>query len=309
AKEFKEMFESATNEAVKYFGKGEVFIEKYVENPRHIEIQVMADKFGNVVHLGERDCSIQRRHQKVIEIAPSPRLNAPVKKELCRVSTKAMIRLGYESVGTIEFLVDAEDNFYFIEMNTRVQVEHPVTEIISGIDIIQEMIKIAEGEKLSFLQEDIKFRGYAIEFRVNAENAQRNFMPSIGKITNYMTPGGPGVRLDSSAYTGYVIPPNYDSMVGKLIVWALDWDGAVRKAKRALDEFYIEGVITNIPLHREIVRDADFISGNLTTNYLDKKMDNFNLNACVALANEDKKIAHITELIEAIKNNQLKARN
>jgi pyruvate carboxylase subunit A len=309
AKEFKEMFESATNEAVKYFGKGEVFIEKYVENPRHIEIQVMADKFGNVVHLGERDCSIQRRHQKVIEIAPSPRLNAPVKKELCRVSTKAMIRLGYESVGTVEFLVDAEDNFYFIEMNTRVQVEHPVTEIISGIDIIQEMIKIAEGEKLGFLQEDIKFRGYAIEFRVNAENPQKNFMPSIGKITNYMTPGGPGVRLDSSAYTGYVIPPNYDSMVGKLIVWALDWEGAVRKAKRALDEFYIEGVITNIPLHREIVRDADFISGNLATNYLDKKMDNFNLNACVALANEDKKIAHITELIEKIKSNQLKARN
>jgi pyruvate carboxylase subunit A len=309
AKDFKEMFESATNEATKYFGKGDVFIEKYVENPRHIEIQVMADKFGNVVHLGERDCSIQRRHQKVIEIAPSPRLNAPVKKELCRVSTKAMIRLGYESVGTVEFLVDAEDNFYFIEMNTRVQVEHPVTEIISGIDIIQEMIKIAEGEKLAFLQEDIKFRGYAIEFRVNAENPQKNFMPSIGKITNYMTPGGPGVRLDSSAYTGYVIPPNFDSMVGKLIVWALDWDGAVRKAKRALDEFYIEGIITNIPLHREIVRDADFISGNLTTNYLEKKMDNFNLNACVALATEDKKIAHITELIEAIKSNQLKARN
>lgn len=309
AKEFKEMFESATNEATKYFGKGDVFIEKYVENPRHIEIQVMADKFGNVVHLGERDCSIQRRHQKVIEIAPSPSLNAPVKKELCRVATKAMIRLGYESVGTVEFLVDAEDNFYFIEMNTRVQVEHPVTEIISGIDIIQEMIKIAEGEKLGFLQEDIKFRGYAIEFRVNAENPQKNFMPSIGKITNYMTPGGPGVRLDSSAYAGYVIPPNYDSMVGKLIVWALDWDGAVRKAKRALDEFYIEGVITNIPLHREIVRDADFIKGNLTTNYLEKKMDNFNLNACVALATEDKKIAHITELIETIKNNQLKARN
>ncbi|MDD2789586.1 MAG: acetyl-CoA carboxylase biotin carboxylase subunit [Sulfurimonas sp.] len=309
AKEFKEMFESATNEAKKYFGKGDVFIEKYVENPRHIEVQVVADKYGNVIHLGERDCSIQRRHQKVIEIAPSPRLNAPVRKELFRVATKAMFRLGYESVGTVEFLVDAEDNIYFIEMNTRVQVEHPVTEIISGIDIIQEMIKIAEGEKLSIMQEDVNFRGYAIEFRINAENPMNNFMPSIGKITNYMTPGGPGVRIDSSAYAGYVIPPNYDSMVGKLIVWSLDWDGAVRKARRALDEFYIDGIITNIPLHREIVRDGDFIEGKLTTNYLDKKMEGFNLHAIDALAQEDKKIGYITQLINKIKSHQLKARN
>ncbi|DAB30303.1 MAG TPA: acetyl-CoA carboxylase biotin carboxylase subunit [Sulfurimonas sp. UBA12504] len=309
AKEFKEMFESATNEAKKYFGKGDVFIEKYVENPRHIEIQVVADKYGNVIHLGERDCSIQRRHQKVVEIAPSPRLNAPVRKELFRVATKAMFRLGYESVGTVEFLVDAADNIYFIEMNTRVQVEHPVTEIISGIDIIQEMIKIAEGEKLSFMQEEVNFRGYAIEFRINAENPMNNFMPSIGKITNYMTPGGPGVRLDSSAYAGYVIPPNYDSMVGKLIVWALDWDGAVRKARRALDEFYIDGIITNIPLHREIVRDGDFIEGKLTTNYLDKKMEGFNLHAIDALAQEDKKIGYIAELINKIKSHQLIARN
>jgi pyruvate carboxylase subunit A len=309
AKLFDEMFDSATNEAKKYFGKGDVFIEKYVENPRHIEVQVIADKYGNVLHLGDRDCSIQRRHQKVIEIAPSPRLSDAVRKELYRVSTKAMFKLGYESVGTVEYLVDAEDNFYFIEMNTRVQVEHPVTEIISGIDIIQRMIEIADGDKLKFLQEDIKFRGYAIEFRINAENPQNNFMPSVGKITNYMTPGGPGVRLDSAAYAGYTIPSNYDSMIGKLIVWALDWEGAVKKAKRALDEFYIEGFPTNIPLHREIVRDQDFIDGYMTTNYLEKKLNLFNLHAVNALAEEDQKIAKITALIQALNANKIKARH
>ncbi len=306
---FDEMFDSATNESIKYFGKGDVFIEKYVENPRHIEIQVVADKFGNVIHLGERDCSIQRRHQKVIEIAPSPRLNESVRKELFRTSTKAMFKLGYESVGTIEFLVDAEDNFYFIEMNTRVQVEHPVTETISGIDIIQLMIEIAEGDKLKFLQEDVKFRGYAIEFRINAENPQKNFMPSVGTITTYITPGGPGVRLDSSAYTGYTVPSNYDSMIGKLIVWALDWEGAVKKATRALDEFYIEGFPTNIPLHREIVRDDDFIAGNLATNYLDTKLDLFNLHAIDTIAEENIKVANITNLIKMINEHNITARH
>lgn len=301
AKFFDEMFDSATNEAKKYFGKGDVFIEKYVENPRHIEVQIIADKYGNVLHLGDRDCSIQRRHQKVIEIAPSPRLNHETRKELYRISTKAMFKLGYESVGTVEFLVDDKDNIYFIEMNTRVQVEHPVTEIISGIDIIQRMIEIAEGDKLKFLQEEIKFRGYAIEFRINAENPQLNFMPSAGTITNYITPGGPGVRIDSSAYTGYTIPSNYDSMVGKLIVWSLDWEGAVKKAKRALDEFYVDGIPTNIPLHREIVRDADFIAGNLNTSYLDRKMDIFNLKAVNSLEQEDKKVSYLTSMIEKIK--------
>ena len=305
AKLFDEMFDSATNEAIKYFGKGEVFIEKYVENPRHIEIQIVADKYGNVVHLGERDCSIQRRHQKVIEIAPSPRLSPEARKELYRISTKAMLKLGYESVGTVEYLLDADDNIYFIEMNTRVQVEHPVTEIISGIDIIQRMIEIAEGDKLKFLQEEIVFRGYAIEFRINAENPQNNFMPSAGTITNYITPGGPGVRIDSSAYAGYTIPPNYDSMVGKLIVWALDWEGAVKKASRALDEFYVEGVITNIPLHREIVKDADFIAGKLDTSYLDKKMELFNLNATKSIEKEEEKTSFITNLINKIKEHKL----
>lgn len=307
--EFNELFEAATAEAKKYFGKGDAFIEKYVENPRHIEIQIVADKYGNVVHLGERDCSIQRRHQKVIEIAPSPRLNEAVRRELYRISTKAMFRLGYESVGTIEFLVDEDDNIYFIEMNTRVQVEHPVTELVSGIDIIQRMIEIAAGDKLKFLQEEIKIKGYAIEFRINAEDPKKNFFPSAGKITNYLTPGGPGVRLDTSLYAGYTIPSNYDSMIGKLIVWALDWEGVVRRARRALDEFYIEGVPTNIPLHRQIVRDQDFIDGIFNTSYLDKKLEGFNLDAIHDIEEEEKRMEQITKLIKMIKNNNIAVRH
>ena len=305
-KDFRDMFESATNESMKYFGRGEAFIEKYVENPRHIEIQIIADKYGNVLHLGERDCSIQRRHQKVIEIAPSPRLNNNTRKELCRIATKAMFKLGYESVGTVEFLVDEQDNIFFIEMNTRVQVEHPVTETITGVDIIQRMIEIAEGDKLQFLQEEIQFRGYAIEFRINAENPQKNFMPSVGTITKYLSPGGPGVRLDTSIYTGYKVPANYDSMIGKLIVWALDWEGAVKKAKRALDEFYIEGFPTNIPLHREIVRDQDFKDGKFFTNYLDKKMEEFTLHSIDNIKHEEEKIENIMKFIQKINSNNIK---
>jgi pyruvate carboxylase subunit A len=308
-KDFKEMYESATNESMKYFGRDEVFIEKYVENPRHIEIQVIADKYGNVLHLGERDCSIQRRHQKVIEIAPSPRLNNETRKELYRIATKAMFKLGYESVGTVEFLVDEQDNIYFIEMNTRVQVEHPVTETITGVDIIQRMIEIAEGDKLQFLQEEVQFRGYAIEFRINAENPQKNFMPGTGTVTKYLTPGGPGVRIDTSIYTGYKVPANYDSMIGKLIVWSLTWEGAVKKAKRALDEFYIEGFPTNIPLHREIVRDADFIAGTFNTSYLDKKMEIFTLNSEDNIKKEEEKISNIVKLMETINKNKLKIKH
>ena len=307
--EFKALFESATSEAKKFFGKGDVFIEKYVENPRHIEVQIIADKYGNVVHLGERDCSIQRRHQKVIEIAPSPLLNAGTRKEIFRIATKAMFRLGYESVGTIEFLVDENDTVYFIEMNTRVQVEHPVTELISGIDIIQRMIEIAAGDKLRFLQEEIIFRGYAIEFRINAEDPKKNFFPSAGLITNYMAPGGPGVRLDTSLYAGYRIPPDYDSMIGKLIIWALDWEGAVRKARRALDEFFIDGVPTNIPLHKAIVRDQDFIDGKFTTAYLDEKLAKFNLDAINCMEKEEERMKSITKVIETIKQNNLSIRH
>ncbi|MDX9814626.1 MAG: acetyl-CoA carboxylase biotin carboxylase subunit [Sulfurimonas sp.] len=299
--EFKSLFEAATNESIKFFGRGEVFIEKYVENPRHIEIQIIADKYGNVVHLGDRDCSIQRRHQKVIEIAPSPRLSAAVRRELYRISTKAMFKLGYESVGTVEYLIDENDNIFFIEMNTRVQVEHPVTEIISGIDIIQRMIEIAEGDKMIYLQEEIQFKGYAIEFRVNAENPQMNFFPSTGTVVEYHTPGGPGVRLDSALYAGYTVPANYDSMIGKLIVWGIDWKGAVKKATRALDEYHIEGFTTNLGLHREIVRDQDFKDGKFTTNYLDKKMEEFKMGAESSIKKEEEKMSMISSIISKIK--------
>jgi len=309
AEDFKEMYESATNEALRFFNRGETFIEKYLKNPRHIEIQIVADKYGNVVHLGDRDCSIQRRHQKVIEIAPSPLLNEAVRRELYRVSTKAMFKLGYESVGTIEYLVDQDDNFYFIEMNTRVQVEHPVTEVISGIDLIQRMIQIAEGDPLKFLQEEINLRGYAIEFRINAENPKMGFVPSPGLITNYLAPGGPGVRLDSMAYTNYQIPSNYDSMIGKLIVSALTWEDAVRKAKRALNEFIIEGIPTNIALHRQIVRDQDFIDGKLDTGFLDAKLQHFNLDAIHNMDNEEAKMKHIEQVIAAINAKNLTVRH
>jgi len=307
AEEFAELFEAAKNESLKYFGRGELFIEKFVENPRHIEVQIVADKYGNVVHLGERDCSIQRRHQKVIEIAPSPSLNDEVRQKLFTVSTEAMKKLGYESVGTIEFLVDAEDNFYFIEMNTRVQVEHPVTEMISGIDIIQRMIEIAAGDKLMFKQEEIILRGYAIEFRINSEDPQKDFFPTTGTVKKYLTPGGPGVRLDTSLYSGYELPTSYDSMVGKLIVYALDWKGCVNKAKRALDEFYIEGFETNIALHREIVRDEEFKEGKFDTSYLDKNIKKFNLDAQSSLIDEEKRLKKFEEIIAARKENKLVA--
>lgn len=309
AEDFKEMYDSATKEALRFFSRGEVFIEKYLKNPRHIEIQIVADKYGNIVHLGDRDCSIQRRHQKVIEIAPSPLLSHEVRRELYRVSKKAMYRLGYESVGTIEYLVDQDDNFYFIEMNTRIQVEHPVTELISGIDLIQRMIRIAEGDKLIYMQEEIHLRGYAIEFRINAENPKLGFVPSPGLITRYLAPGGPGVRMDSMAYTNYQIPSNYDSMIGKLIVSGGTWEEVVNKARRALDEFIIEGVPTNIALHRQIVRDQDFIDGKLDTGYLDGKLQTFNLDAIHNMDDEEEKMRQITAVIDAINKNKLNVRH
>ena len=308
AKEFKKLFEEAQTESVKYFGRDEVFIERYLEKPRHIEIQILADSYGNVVHLGDRDCSIQRRHQKVIEIAPTPNLKDETRRELYRVATKAMFKLGYESAGTIEFLVDKDENFYFMEMNTRIQVEHPVTEIISGVDLIQRMIEIADGDKLHFLQEEINFNGYAIEFRINAEDAQKAFAPHPGTIKEYMPPGGPGVRLDTIAYKGYTIPAYYDSMIGKLIVFAIDWEGAVKKAKRALSEFVIEGIPTNITLHKQIVKDQDFIEGNFNTGYLEDKLSRFNLEAVNELEIEDEKYEKLAELITSIKKNQVKVR-
>jgi len=302
--DFIPMFEAATKEAERFFGRGDAFIEKYLSNPRHIEVQIVADKYGNVIHLAERDCSIQRKHQKVVEIAPSPRLNDVVRKELLRTSKKAMIKLGYESVGTVEYLVDEEDNFYFIEMNTRVQVEHTITEAISGVDIIYRMIRIAEGHKLPFMQEDIKFRGYAIEFRINAEDPKNNFMPSSGRISTYLSPGGPGVRLDSIGHKDYIVPTNYDSMIGKLIVTGLDWDACVRKSRRALDEFIIAGIPTNIPLHREIVRDEDFKEGIFNTTYLDKKLPTFTMEAIHHLEEDEAKNERVAAIVAALKMKQ-----
>jgi pyruvate carboxylase subunit A len=219
-----------------------------------------------------------------------------------------MFKLGYESAGTIEFLVDKDENFYFMEMNTRIQVEHPVTEIISGIDLVQRMIEIADGDKLQFLQEEIRFSGYAIEFRINAEDAQKDFAPRPGSITEYMPPGGPGVRLDTMIYKGYNIPAYYDSMIGKLIVFAIDWDGAVRKAERALDEFVIEGVPTNLTLHRQIVKDQDFRDAVFNTGYFDKKLDGFDFSSENLLQTEEEKHKKLVALIESIKKNQVKVR-
>ena len=266
-------FESAYREAETFFGKGDIFIEKYIDNPKHIEVQVLGDKYGNIIHLGERDCSIQRRHQKLIEIAPSPALDKDLRMRILGNAVKALMKVGYENAGTLEFLVDMNTKeYYFIEMNTRLQVEHTITETITGVDIVEMMIRIAAGEPLPYLQSDITFRGYAIEFRINAEDPKRNFAPSPGKITAYYSPGGPGVRIDASVYKDYIIPPYYDSLIAKMTVWALTWEKAVARARRAIDEFIIRGIPTNIPLYREIVRDPDFLRGNFGVRFLEEKI-------------------------------------
>ena len=266
-------YESAYREAEAYFGKGDIFIEKYIENPKHIEVQVLGDKYGNIIHLGERDCSIQRRHQKLIEIAPSPSLSRELRMRILGNAVKALIKVGYENAGTLEFLVDTNTgDYYFIEMNTRLQVEHTISETITGVDIVELMIRIASGEPLPFLQSDITFRGYAIEFRVNAEDPKKSFAPSPGKITAYYSPGGPGVRIDAGVYKDYIIPPYYDSLIAKMTVWALTWEKTVARARRALDEFIVRGVPTNIPLYREMVRDPDFLKGDFGVGFLEEKI-------------------------------------
>ncbi len=271
--ELKKTFESAYREAEAFFGKGDLFVEKYIDNPKHIEVQVLGDKYGNIVHLGERDCSIQRRHQKLIEIAPSPSLPRELRMKILGSAVKALMKVGYENAGTLEFLVDMKTGeYYFIEMNTRLQVEHTITEAITGIDIVELMIRIAAGEPLPFLQSDVTFRGYAIEFRINAEDPKRGFAPSPGKITAYYSPGGPGVRIDAGVYKDYIIPPYYDSMIAKMTVWALTWEKAVARSRRAIDEFIVRGVPTNIPLYREIVRDPDFLRGDFGVRFLEEKL-------------------------------------
>ena len=269
-------FTIAQNEAEANFGNPDVYIEKYIEAPRHVEFQVIADQFGHTIHLGERDCSIQRRHQKLLEESPSPALNDELRQKMGEVAIQASKAANYKGVGTIEFLLDSNNNFYFMEMNTRVQVEHPVTEMVTGIDIIREQIKIASGEKLNIKQEDVKIRGAAIECRINAEDPSNNFIPSPGKIEELNMPGGFGVRVDTHIYPGYVISPHYDSMVAKLIVHGDNRNEAISRMNRALGEFYISPIKTTIALHIEILKNPEFLKGNVTTHFLDH-MDMGNL--------------------------------
>ncbi len=270
AEEVSEAFSTARAEAKAAFGNDEVYMEKYLTHPRHIEIQVVADSHGNVIHLGERDCSLQRRHQKVLEEAPSPALNAEDRAKIGRITAEAIQKLGYLGVGTVEYLYE-DGEFYFIEMNTRLQVEHPVTEMITGIDLVREQIRIADGAPLSVKQKDVKFNGHAIECRVNAENPA-TFRPSPDKITGYLSPGGMGVRLDSAIYAGYSIPPNYDSLIGKLIVHGRDRAECLMRLRRALNEMVITGVETTLPLFRDLMNEADVINGDYSIHWLEKNL-------------------------------------
>ena len=262
-------YDRVISEASKAFGKPEVFLEKCVVNPRHIEVQVIADSHGNVIHLFERDCSIQRRNQKLIEIAPSPQLSEAQREYIGNLAVKAAKAVGYENAGTVEFLLDSDNTFYFMEMNTRLQVEHTVTETITGIDIVQEQIRIADGQELQYKQDEVKYRGFAMEFRINAEDPKNDFLPSFGKITRYYAPGGPGVRMDAAIYSGYVIPPYYDSMCAKLTVWALDWEGVIERGRRALSDMLVYGVKTTIPYYQEILKHPDFRDGEFDTSFVE----------------------------------------
>jgi acetyl-CoA carboxylase, biotin carboxylase subunit len=260
----------AQKEAEANFGNSGVYLEKFLVEPRHIEIQVLADNYGNVIHLGERDCSIQRRYQKLIEEAPSPALSEDLRSRMGEAAVKAAESVQYSGAGTVEFLLDKDGNFYFMEMNTRIQVEHPVTELITGIDLVKEQIRIAAGEKLKWKQEDIRFDGWSIECRINAERPDKNFMPSPGKIQFYLPPGGNGVRIDSACYQGYQISPFYDSMVAKLIVWGKDRQEAIERMNRALKEFAIDGVHTTIPFHLKVLNHPNFVSGDFHIQFLEK---------------------------------------
>ncbi|MDH1731871.1 acetyl-CoA carboxylase biotin carboxylase subunit [Ectopseudomonas composti] len=266
--ELEQAYPRVISEATKAFGSAEVFLEKCIVNPKHIEAQILADSFGNTVHLYERDCSIQRRNQKLIEIAPSPQLTPEQRAYIGDLAVRAAQAVGYENAGTVEFLL-AEGEVYFMEMNTRVQVEHTITEEITGLDIVREQIRIASGLPLSVKQEDIIHRGYALQFRINAEDPKNNFLPSFGKITRYYAPGGPGVRTDTAIYTGYTIPPYYDSMCLKLIVWALTWEEAMDRGLRALDDMRVQGVRTTAPYYQEILRNPEFRSGQFNTSFVE----------------------------------------
>jgi acetyl-CoA carboxylase biotin carboxylase subunit len=261
---------AARQEAEKAFKDGSVYLEKYIEQPRHVEVQILADAHGHVVHLFERDCSLQRRHQKLVEESPAPNLPVSVRDDICQAAIRLVRSAGYQNAGTCEFLVDKQNRFYFIEVNARIQVEHPVTELVTGIDLVQEQIRIAAGESLSFKQEDIRQRGVAIECRINAEDPQADFRPSPGQITCWQTPGGPGVRIDSHVVQGYRVPPNYDSLIAKLLVHQPTRSAALACMRRALNEFVVAGIKTTIPLHREIFNHSSFIEGQVDTTFVER---------------------------------------
>ncbi|NJR64794.1 MAG: acetyl-CoA carboxylase biotin carboxylase subunit [Leptolyngbyaceae cyanobacterium CRU_2_3] len=263
---------AAQGEAEAAFGNAGVYLEKFVERPRHIEFQILADTHGNVIHLGERDCSIQRRHQKLLEEAPSPALDADLREKMGAAAVRAAQSINYVGAGTVEFLLDRSGHFYFMEMNTRIQVEHPVTEMITGLDLIAEQIRIAQGERLSLTQDQVKIRGHAIECRINAEDPDHNFRPHPGRINGYLPPGGPGVRMDSHVYTDYEIPPYYDSLIGKLIVWGVDRTAAIERMRRALREFAITGLPTTIAFHQKILENPEFLAGEVYTNFVEQMM-------------------------------------
>ncbi len=274
--EFENAFQTASSEAVASFGNGEVYIEKYLENPRHIEFQIMGDQFGNVYHYGERDCSIQRRHQKLIEESPSPIMDAELRRKMGEAAVLGARSVNYEGAGTIECLVDKYKNFYFMEMNTRIQVEHPVTEAVNQVDLIRQQILVAGGEKIETMPKDPI--GHAIEFRINAEDPEKGFRPNPGKIESLHFPGGFGIRIDSHVYQSYVIPPHYDSLLAKLIVWGTDRKIAIKRARRAMEEFTVEGVKTTIPFHLEVLENEQFLSGNFDTSFLDNFLKEKNIN-------------------------------
>jgi len=264
--------EGARREARRNFGDEAVYLEKLILEPKHIEIQILGDRFGNIIHLGERDCSIQRRHQKIIEIAPSLVLTPEKRHEMGELAKNAARLLNYHSVGTMEFLVDQDLNYYFLEMNTRIQVEHPITELITGIDLLAEQIKSAAGERLTIKQEDVRFNGYAIECRINAEDPRNNFFPSPGRITRYQSPGGIGIRLDGCVFGGYEVPPYFDPLLAKLCAWGNTWEEVLNRMDRALEEYIIRGIKTTIPFYRRVLKDEDFRAGRFTTNFLAEKM-------------------------------------
>jgi acetyl-CoA carboxylase biotin carboxylase subunit len=259
------------SEARAAFGDDSLYLEKWLERTRHVEVQVLIDNYGHGVHVGERDCSVQRRHQKILEEAPSPAIDDATRLELAGAAVKAAVAAGYQSAGTLEFLIDGEGHYYFIEINARIQVEHPVTEMLSGIDIVAEQIRLASGEPLGYGQEAVHLRGHAIEFRINAEDVRADFQPQAGRVEHYVPPGGAGIRMETHLYSGYDVPPYYDSLLGKLIVWGPDRDSAIARSRVALQELLVEGIETNIPFHRAILEDDTFLDGDFDTNLLDRK--------------------------------------